>query len=203
MPAFCARTKNGLTDAHQIARLEFANQFKNLDWKKVVFSDEKTMQNYYNGKKYVRRPRGQAWNEKYVIRTNRTRQFKVNLWGYITPNDCGLFLLPNKHNKESYLNVLNKCKIEQIADPEKDMYFMHDNAAIHKARIVKKYLEDEEIDVLPWPARSPDLNPIENVWALMQKQNFGWCKYQHAQKAVCTLLSLLQKSLQQKCRQIV
>lgn len=67
LPAFRARTKNGLTDAHQVARLKFSNDYKDLDWKTVIFSDEKTVQNYYNGRKYVRRPRGQAWNERYVI----------------------------------------------------------------------------------------------------------------------------------------
>ena len=39
---------------------------------------------------YVRRPRGQAWNESYVIRMNKTRRFKINLWGYITPNSYKL-----------------------------------------------------------------------------------------------------------------
>lgn len=166
LPAFRARTKNGLTEKHKIARLQFSTHHQQFDWNSVIFSDEKTVQNYYNGKKYVRRPRGQAWNERYVIRVNRTRQFKVNLWGYIMPDSYDLFLLPDRHDAMSYLDTLKKAKIDEIAELK---VFMQDNASVHKARIVTSYLNQEEVKLLPWPARSPDLNPIENVWSLMQK----------------------------------
>jgi transposase len=44
------------------------------------------------------------------------------------------------------------------------LMFQHDNARPHVARICAEFLEAENVPVLPWPAYSPDMLPIQHIW---------------------------------------
>ena len=55
-----------------------------------------------------------------------------------------------------------------LANPH--MLLMQDNATSHSARATRQYLATNNVHVIDWPARSPDLNPTEHIWDLLDKR---------------------------------
>ena len=49
--------------------------------------------------------------------------------------------------------------------------FQQDLAPAHSAKSTKGWLENSQLQVLDWPANSSDLNPIENLWAMLNKHH--------------------------------
>jgi transposase len=48
--------------------------------------------------------------------------------------------------------------------------FMHDNAPIHTAYIIRDWFLLRGINIMDWPPYNPDLNLIENLWALLKQE---------------------------------
>lgn len=151
-------------------RLEWVQQHQNFQlrhWRHVLFSDEsRILLHRVDGRLRVRREVGQRFQEDCVMGTIAHGGGSVHVWGAIHYGGrTNLVVLVENVNADSYRRVLETHMVPYArAHFGRNFLFQHDNAPAHRARRLQGYLEEEEIDQLPWPAYSPDLNPIEHCW---------------------------------------
>ncbi len=88
------------------------------------------------------------------------------VWGWISAYGMGsLHVLEGTMNAERYIKVL-----EQHMLPSRWHLFQQDNAKPHTAAITTAWLRSRRVRVLNWPACSPDLSPIENIWSIIKRK---------------------------------
>ena len=135
-------------------------------WTKVLFMYEsKFCVIFRNNGPRVWRLQGEE-NQPGCIKSSVKFPQSVMVWGAMAAGGVGeLCFLKSNVSAEVYQQVLQYFMLpagEKIYGCV-DFMFQQDLVPAHSARSTMRWLEDHGIDVLPWPANSPDLNPIENL----------------------------------------
>ena len=67
-------------------------------------------------------------------------------------------------NAQCYVNLLNNNLLPFMQNFGPGLTFQHDNARPHTALVTANFLAQNNMNILPWPALSPDMNPIKHIW---------------------------------------
>ncbi|MCL4150923.1 UNVERIFIED_CONTAM: hypothetical protein GTU68_041550 [Idotea baltica] len=142
-------------------------------WRRVVFSDETRFRRSGNdGRILVWRRVGQRYDPRNVTHRLQAGGGSVHLWGAIwTGGRSDVVVLRAAVNQITYVDTLRQ--FIQSDDLPDNYIFQQDNAPAHSAAAVSRFLNQAGVRCLPWPSRSPDLNPIEHVWDYMSRKING------------------------------
>ncbi|GFX63509.1 transposable element Tcb1 transposase [Trichonephila clavipes] len=73
-------------------------------------------------------------------------------------------------NRERYISGVLRLVVVHFIRVLRNPTFKQDNARPYVAGIVQTFLDTENVRLLPWPARSPDLSSIKNIWCIVAER---------------------------------
>lgn len=171
------RKKPFISEVNRKKRLDFALKYRHKPlefWKSVIFSDESKFE-VFRPKNVLKvwRKSKTAYDVKNILPTIKHGGGNVIVWGCMASNGVGnLAFIDNRMTARMYIDVLrsNLLTSARKLGLENSFYFQHDNDPKHTAMITKEWLLYNARRRLLTPPQSPDLNPIEHLWYLLEQE---------------------------------
>ncbi|GFX31132.1 transposable element Tc3 transposase [Trichonephila clavipes] len=139
------------------------------EWNEVVFTDEsRIFLKHHDGRIRVWRHRGERMLNSCVMHHHTGPAPGIMEWGGIEYHSrTPLVRVAGTLNSQRFISGMLEPVVLPYLQGCATAKYQQDNARPHMARIFQRFFGNHQIELLPWPARSPDLSPIENMWSMV------------------------------------
>ena len=162
-----AASKEGLTDGQDVDRLSFATGWRDFDWGSVIFSDETFISSDFESRGHVYREPGTRYDTRYIQRREILGRYSLSCWGWMSRTGVGVLeRIRGRFNAPQYQHIFENVmlRLVRVRNPEGNLIFQRCSMGVERW-----FARRPDIELIPWPPKSPDLNVVGHMWAKLKE----------------------------------
>jgi hypothetical protein len=171
-----ARIEYPFTDEHITQRLQFAQEHESWTddkWARILFGDESYICLGSHGQIWVQRPQDAAYLSEFMMRGQSNFAPKIGIWACFSSQGVGeLRIFDVNMDTRLYTDTMRRfmkpCALRFW--PNGEWFYLHDNSSYHGSHRSHEWFHNNGVSLIELPPHSPDLNPLENLWADLKRR---------------------------------